>query len=154
MGKGLSLAIATWGYIGYTPAAPGTAASVAALAIAWAGVHLAGLPVWSFAAAAVLLSPLAVWASGAVAGQLGAEDPSIVVIDEVLGLWLALAPATSGSPQQWLCALVLFRLFDILKPLGLRRLESLPGGRGIVADDLGAGAYAMIGVALVRWIGP
>ncbi len=51
------------------------------------------------------------------------------------------------------CALVLFRVLDIAKPLGIRRLEAFAGGKGVVADDVGAGACAMIGVAAVRWLG-
>ncbi len=153
MNSHLARAVATWGYCGYFPGAPGTAGSVAAFAIAWLGVERGGLPPWTFAALGALLAPLAVKASEAVSEQVGLDDPPIVVVDEVLGLWVALAPAAAGSWPQWLCALALFRIFDIVKPFGLRRLEALPGGWGVVADDLGAGTYAMIGVTLVRWIG-
>ncbi|MGH9661013.1 MAG: phosphatidylglycerophosphatase A family protein, partial [Bryobacteraceae bacterium] len=83
----------------------------------------------------------------------GAHDPGVVVIDEFLGQWLALAGVAahntaSYNPRSWLAAFVLFRLFDILKPWPCRELERLPGGVGIVADDIAAGAMA----ALVLWL--
>ena len=75
-----------------------------------------------------------------------------MVIDEVAGQWIALL----GSPPDWrhgLIALVLFRLFDITKPFPVRRLERLPGGWGIVFDDVAAGLYALGIASLVRiWI--
>ena len=153
MNRRIALALATWGYSGFVPGAPGTAGAIVALGLAWLGVHRAGLPPWAFSVAAFLLLPLAIKASETVARQMEVEDPSIVVIDEVLGLWIALAPAAPDSPVQWIAGLALFRILDILKPLGLRRLESLPGGFGVLADDVGAGGYAMIGVALLRWGG-
>ena len=149
----LAVALATWFYSGFAPAAPGTAGSIVAWAMAWFLVHRLGLPPWSLGVAAVALVPLAVWSAEAASAVFGTKDPSRVVIDEAAGQWLALAAAAESSWPQWIAALVLFRLFDIRKPFGIRRLEALPGGRGVVADDLGAGACAMIGVALIRWIG-
>jgi phosphatidylglycerophosphatase A len=111
------------------------------------------MPAWAVGVAGLALLPLAVKTAELAATQLGSHDPSVVVIDEVVGQWIALSAAASGSWPQWVAALVLFRVFDITKPLGIRRLEALPGGRGVVADDVGAGACAMIGVALVRWLG-
>jgi len=81
------------------------------------------------------------------ARESGREDPGFVVIDEVAGQWIALL----GSPPNWrhaLIALVLFRIFDITKPFPARQLERLPGGWGIVFDDVAAGLYAW-GVASV-----
>ena len=74
--------------------------------------------------------------------EAGAGDPGFVVIDEVAGQWIALL----GMPFDWrhgLLALVLFRLFDITKPWPVRRFEQLPGGWGIVFDDVAAGLYAL-----------
>ena len=70
--------------------------------------------------------------------------PRLVVVDEVLGQWLALAGARPLNLKSWLGAFVLFRLFDIWKPPPVRQLEVLPRGTGIVADDLMAGAYAAL----------
>lgn len=154
MGKlSLSRILATWFFCGYLPPAPGTAGSICAWGIAWFAVHSVGLPAWTFALAAAALAPAAVWAAEAAVSEDDPRDPSWVVVDEVVGQWLALAPAAAGSWGQWLAALALFRTFDVAKPLGIRRLESLPGGRGVVADDAAAGVCAMIGVALLRWIG-
>ena len=76
--------------------------------------------------------------------HFGSRDPSRVVIDEVIGQWIAIAPAAQDSWPQWIAALILFRFFDIAKPFGIRRLEALEGGLGVVADDVGAGVCAML----------
>ena len=65
-------------------------------------------------------------------------------MDEVLGQWLTLAGARSLGWPALLAAFLLFRLFDVWKPYPVRRLEALPGGTGIVADDLAAGFYAAL----------
>lgn len=93
-----------------------------------------------------------VWASTYVAEHGGKKDPQIVVIDEVLGQWIALGPIPYWSWDTALVALLAFRFFDIVKPYPIRKLERLPGGAGIVADDLLAGMYAAIVVVLVRTI--
>lgn len=153
MNRRLAMAIATWFYSGYSPVAPGTAGSILAWAMAWLVVHRLGVPAWAVGVAGLALTPIAVKTAELASSQLGSHDPSVVVIDEVVGQWLALSAAASNSWPQWVAALVLFRVFDITKPLGIRRLEGLAGGKGVVADDIGAGACAMIGVALVRWLG-
>lgn len=149
----LAVLLATWFYAGRSPIAPGSVGSLAAWAIAWTAANWLGVPPWALSAAAVAAVPLAVRAIEASAAELGSDDPSSVVLDEVIGLWIAIAPVSAGSWPQWIAALALFRLFDIAKPFGIRRLESLPGGRGVLADDIAAGACAMIGVLLVRWSG-
>lgn len=149
----LAVMLATWFYTGYSPVAPGTVGSLSAWAIAWLVVSRSGVPAWAFSIAALALLPLAVWSAGLAAKAFGSKDPSRIVIDEVIGLWIAIAPAAADSWPQWIAAIVLFRLFDISKPFGMRRLEGFRGGRGIVADDLVAGACAMIGTLLVRWAG-
>lgn len=153
MNRRLAMGIATWFYSGYAPVAPGTVGSILAWAMAWLVVHRLGVPAWAVGVAGLALTPIAVKTAELASSQLGSHDPSIVVIDEVVGQWLALSAAASNSWPQWVAALVLFRVFDITKPLGIRRLEALAGGKGVVADDIGAGACAMIGVALVRWLG-
>lgn len=147
------MVLATWFYSGYAPMAPGTVGSICAWAMAWLLVHRAGLPAWALGVAAAALTPLAIWSANVASSVFGGRDPARVVIDEVVGQWIALAPAADASWPQWIAALALFRVFDIAKPFGIRRLEALPGGRGVVADDAAAGACAMIGVLLVRWIG-
>jgi len=95
---------------------------------------------------------LGVPAATIVERESGRTDPGFVVIDEVIGQWIALL----GIPFDWrhgLIALVLFRIFDITKPFPVRRLERLPGGWGIVFDDVAAGLYALGIASLLRiWI--
>ena len=136
--------IATWFGCGYSPKAPGTAGSLAALAIGILLVRYAGFTPWHFAIlAAVTLIP-AVWAAGVAAVASGLKDPQFVVIDEVIGQWIALAGARSYNWKTYLAAFALFRLFDIWKPPPVRQLEALPGGWGINLDDVMAGVYAAL----------
>jgi phosphatidylglycerophosphatase A len=134
--------LSTWFGCGYAPIAPGTAGSAAALLIAIALHRYAGLTGWHFAVLAALTFGPAVWAAGETARDRKLRDPGIVVIDEVIGQWLALAGAASLNWKSYLAAFVLFRAFDIWKPPPVRQLEGLPGGLGINADDVMAGVYA------------
>jgi phosphatidylglycerophosphatase A len=140
----LARGIATWFGCGHAPVAPGTAGSLGALAVAfllsaWADWH----PLL-FGALAVAMTPVSVWAATVAARESKKKDPGFVVIDEVLGQWITLAGATSLSAFAWVAAFALFRAFDIWKPWPLRRLEALPEGLGIVADDIGAGVYGAL----------
>jgi phosphatidylglycerophosphatase A len=140
--------IATWFGCGWSPVAPGTAGSLGALAIAivlhewlgWRGLH--------FGVLALLLLPAAVWSADVAAKAAKRKDPGFVVVDEVVGQWLALAGASALNWKSFGAAFLLFRAFDIWKPPPVRQLEALPGGLGINADDAMAGAYA----ALVLWL--
>lgn len=154
MGKRrLAVILATWFYAGYAPVAPGTVGALCAWGLAWILALRFGTPAWIFVLAAAAIVPLGVWSARVASSVFGSHDPSKVVIDEVIGQWIALAPAEADSWVQWVAALALFRIFDITKPFGIRRLEALPAGVGVVADDIGAGLCAMLGVGLVRWIG-
>ena len=140
----LPQALATFFGFGYFPWGPGTAGSLAALLIAIAlhsWFHAGRL---TFALLILLLLFPAVWAATHTARLLNAEDPGLVVIDEVLGQWLTLIGASALNWKSFLAAFLLFRLFDIWKPWPIRRFEDLPEGLGIVADDLAAGAYAAL----------
>ena len=121
---------------------PGTFGSLAGLGIAlllpgdhW---HLGiGIGVVAASALTVALGP-------AAARAAGRSDPPQVVMDEVAGMMLALAPVPAPSAVEAACAFLLFRAFDILKPPPGRALERLPGGWGILLDDLAAGVWAAI----------
>ena len=94
--------------------------------------------------------PVAVWSAHQFAKRVGKKDPQQVVIDEVVGQWIALGGAATARQihwPSWIAAFALFRVMDIWKPAPVRQLERLPGGYGIVADDVMAGIYA----ALVLW---
>lgn len=145
----LALLLATWFGCGYFPWGPGTVASAVAVVIAallhfYAGVNRGGLLLIT----AVLLIP-GIWASTQTALFVQKKDPGLVVIDEVFGQWVTLAGAAVLDWRTLLAGFVLFRLFDIWKPWPVRDFEKLPGGTGIVADDLAAGIYG----ALILYIG-
>ena len=145
----LALVLATWFGCGYFPWGPGTVGSLAAVAIA-ALLHVylgAGRPTL-LVLVLVLLAP-AIWASTQAERLVKRTDPQIVVIDEVLGQWVTLLGATTLAWKSFLAAFVLFRVFDIWKPWPVRTFEKLPGGVGIVTDDLAAGLYG----ALIVYIG-
>jgi phosphatidylglycerophosphatase A len=143
--------IATWFYCGYTPKAPGTAGSIAAIIIAVAVHRYIDAPGSAFGILAVLIAMPGIWAADVVAQQSGTHDPQIVVVDEVVGQWVTLAGATQLNWKSWLIALVLFRLFDMWKPWPIRKLEKLPGGVGIVVDDVLAGVYAAVVLFAAGW---
>ena len=143
--------LATWFGCGYSPIAPGTAGSLAALAIAIALHEAAGFPWWAFLLLAAIGTPPAIWSATETARALRLKDPGLVVVDEVLGQWLALAGAHPLNWKSYLAAFALFRLFDIWKPPPVRQLEGLPEGTGIVADDLMAGLYAALVLFLAGW---
>ncbi len=145
--------VATFFGAGQMKPGPGTWGSVAAVLLwavmAWA-VHLSrfGLNIFLGCGIAVALL-LGVPAATLAARESGREDPGFVIIDEVIGQWIALL----ACPPDWahaLIALLLFRLFDITKPFPARQLENLPEGWGIVFDDVAAGLYALGVAALIR----
>jgi phosphatidylglycerophosphatase A len=146
----LARAVATWFGAGYWPKGPGTAGSIGAVLPVWAAATLTAFPPWWCAALALLFTPAAVWASGVTSRLEGKDDPQIVVVDEVVGQWLALAAMPAFDWRYVLAAFVLFRVFDIWKPWPVRNLERLHGGLGIVADDLAAGVWAAVVLLLVR----
>jgi phosphatidylglycerophosphatase A len=130
--------VATGAGLGHLPVAPGTAGSLLGAALCF---PLLTLPWPVYLGAAILLTVLAVWVAGRVASDAGQPDPAHVVIDEMAGMWVA---AIALSPRLYDVAAVflLFRLMDVVKPAPIPRLERLPGGLGIVADDVAAGLLA------------
>jgi len=132
--------VATAGGLGRVPLAPGTVGSVIGVALCLPLLRL-GWPM--HLAAAVALCAVAVAASGRAAAELGQPDPPRVIIDEIAGMGIAMV----ALPLQWYdlgAVFLLFRLFDVVKPAPLPRLERLGGGLGIVADDVAAAALARI----------
>jgi phosphatidylglycerophosphatase A len=145
--------IATFFGAGLLKPGPGTWASVAAVLL-WAAfavtLHPSTLTLTlALSLAIVVTIALGIPAATIVERESGRHDPGFVVIDEVAGQWVALL----FSAVDWrhgLIALVLFRLFDIVKPFPVRRLERLPAGWGIVFDDVAAGLYALGIASLLR----
>jgi phosphatidylglycerophosphatase A len=131
--------IATAGFVGRFPIAPGTAGTVAGLFV-YALVRLFG-GVAAEAAASVLTLLLGLWSAQIAERLLGGKDPGPVVIDEVLGMLLTVA-FLDVNVLGGLVGFFLFRVFDVIKPFPAERLENLPGGFGVMMDDAMAGLYS------------
>jgi len=137
--------------IGYFPKAPGTAASVAALLFIW---FLKG-SFTSVLIATLLLTVAGIYLTTLTEKFLKKTDPSLVVIDEWVGQWITVLPLIYlGRYEIWLMVLglIFFRFFDIKKPLGIDQLQQLPGGWGMMADDVLAGIYGAILLYLSTFI--
>jgi phosphatidylglycerophosphatase A len=139
--------VATFFGAGLLKPGPGTYGSVAALLLWFAAAHLfhpgAAVLAEATAAAALAATLIGIPAATIAARESGRKDPGFVVIDEVAGQWIALI-AMRPDWRHAALALLLFRLFDIWKPWPIRRLERLPGGTGIMLDDVAAGLLALI----------
>ena len=120
--------LSTWFGCGLAPWAPGTFGSIGALVPALAVKSIVPLNGIEIGLCGVLLFAPAVWAADVTAADLGAKDPGLIVVDEVVGQWITMAGATHLNWRGWLFGFVLFRAFDITKPFPIRKLESLPGG--------------------------
>jgi len=151
----IKLGIVTAGFLGLIPVMPGTFGTLAGVAIAWAlrttelyALWVAGLAIGLYAVG----YSLAGWAER----HWGRKDPGSFVIDEVVGYLVTVAWVGGGlghGGPSWLTllmAFLLFRLFDITKPLFVGRAEHLPGGHGIMADDVAAGFLALAVLTVLR----
>jgi phosphatidylglycerophosphatase A len=137
---------------GLAPKAPGTAGSLVALVPAWF-LFLLPLP-WRFAVVAAVIA-LGIWVCGASARRLGRHDHPGIVFDEVAGILLTALAVPAQSVFWFSLVFVLFRVFDIAKPWPIRDLDhSVPGGVGIMLDDLMAAAYAAACLLIVRVLLP
>ncbi|MDO9081770.1 MAG: phosphatidylglycerophosphatase A [Humidesulfovibrio sp.] len=162
----VALSVATLGPVGRLPLAPGTWGSAAALLLApWV---FSPLPLAARLGLLALILGLGAWAAARAERILGDKDPGCVVVDELLGQWTAFAPfhlsaELSGWPFGWtygwtgampwelLALFGLFRFFDIVKPWPIRAVDkSVPGGLGVMLDDLVAGLFAAGVFAVVR----
>ncbi len=145
--------VGTFFGVGWMKPGPGTWASIATVGLWRAFAPFAGeFQIPAAIAAAALVTAAGIPASTRVARESQQQDPGFVVIDEVAGQLIALI----GAPLVWktlLASLILFRVFDIVKPPPLRRLERVPEGAGIMLDDLGAGLYALAVLQALRHFG-
>ena len=141
-GGALATWIATAGGLGYAPI-PGTVTSLPVALLVWA---LAPATTW-LVPITLAVTAVGIWAAGREEARLGLHDPSSIVVDEVAGMLVAMLAAPPGLG--WALVLfVLFRVMDVWKPFPIHRLQDLPGGWGIVVDDLLAGVYA----GLLGWL--
>jgi len=142
--------IATVFGAGYSPVAPGTVASALTVALLWLiPFSRGGLVVFLVAVVAI-----GTWAAHVAERQLGGKDPGAIVIDEVAGMTLSVV-ALPLTPAVLLGGFVLFRLFDVVKPPPADASQRLPGGIGVMLDDVIAGVYALVILAasraVLRW---
>jgi phosphatidylglycerophosphatase A len=147
----LAVLIATFLHVGRFPVAPGTAGSAAGLLL-FAAVRAVGSPAAEIAAIAAVFVA-GTWAATEAERAFGRPDPGPVVIAEVLGMLVTLALIPVGLSGA-LIGFVLFRVFDVIKPWPANRLEEVPGGLGVMSDDLAAGIYANVALRLIAWLAP
>lgn len=142
--------------VGYLPLAPGTWGALLAVAL-WIPLYIFTEPCVNFIvtlAATIIYTVAGTWASG-VAERYWGKDPVVACADETVGQWIALMPVAWMPHNYWweiAVAFVLFRFFDIIKPLGIRKTEDLPGGYGMMADDIVAGLYSVVVILILNWL--
>lgn len=141
--------IATSCFAGFLPWMPGTWGALVAIVL-WLPLYLWTAPAVCLSVTLVATIALAIAGTHAstISEKYWGKDPVAACCDETVGQWIAMLPLCAGpavSPW-WLIAVsfALFRAFDIIKPFGIRRLESLPGGFGMMADDIAAGLLAAV----------
>ncbi|MCD8388366.1 MAG: phosphatidylglycerophosphatase A [Bacteroidales bacterium] len=138
---------------GFLPYAPGTWGSIFGI-ILWLPLYLwchQPLIFWVTLAATVVYFIAGTWASNK-AEEVWGHDPVVACADETVGQWISLLPLSGVAVSPWwliVVSLCLFRFFDIYKPLGIREMEKLPGGYGMMADDVLAGIYSAIILVII-----
>ena len=147
----LAFAIATVFKAGYIPIAPGTVGSIIGLLVFWLIKDYASFTIEMFVAAALFFA--GVWASTIVEQVLERHDPGVVIVDEVLGMLVALM-LLPPTITVMIVAFLLFRVFDIIKPYPARWCEQLSRGWGIMMDDVVAGLYVNVLIHIILWIVP
>lgn len=146
------LAFCRLGVAGLAPKAPGTWGT--ALACVLAPFLFLPLSIFWRSILLIILFILGGFAATRAEELLGQKDPGQVVIDELVGVWLAMLPFPKAGFWTILTAFVCFRIFDILKPWPIKASENwLPGVFGVMIDDVLAGVMALACVAILRWLG-
>jgi phosphatidylglycerophosphatase A len=147
----LGLFIATCGYLGYVPIAPGTFGSAAGLAVFYAVRSTGSITVEI--AAIVILFAIGVWAGTEAEHHFGGIDPGPVVLDEVVGMLITLALLPVNGVGA-VTGFLVFRVFDVVKPWPSAQFEKLPGGLGVMADDGMAAIYGNLVMRGLIWFLP
>lgn len=148
----LAVFIATVGYCGYFPFAPGTVGSAAGL-LFYALVWWAASPVVEVGMILGLFAA-GVWAGTTAERYFGGVDPGPIVMDEVVGMLITLAFIPNLGWTGILAGFILFRVFDVVKPYPAGRFEQLHGGLGVMADDAMAAIYANLSLRFLLWFVP
>ena len=146
------IVIATGFGTGFSPFAPGTVGAALATLI-W---YALSVLIPSFLLCTTILLILLFTLLGVVSANtlepVWGKDPSRIVVDEMVGVWIALLAVIPFNWYYMLLAFILFRLFDIFKPLGIRKMEKLKGGLGVMMDDILAGIYSCTLILIVKWV--
>lgn len=140
--------LATGAYTGLAPTAPGTFGTLPGVALAPLVGMATGLGAAPYTLILLAIIALAIWAADRFAAETGTKDPQTVVIDEIAG-YLVTVAFLPLSVTTLVAGFLAFRLFDIVKPPPARQCEALPGGFGIVLDDVVAGLYANMVLRLI-----
>lgn len=149
----LPVVIASGFGVGFSSIAPGTVGAILATCC-WLGLSLLfpAFYMWGITMALILFFVIGgIWSANRLQPYWG-EDPSQVVVDEMVGMWISLLIVPAGKIEYVLMAFLLFRFFDIVKPLGIRKMERFPGGVGVMLDDVLSGVYSFIVLSVIRWI--
>lgn len=148
--------IATFFGMGYAPLAPGTAGALLGAIFVYIWQYLnpeLAIYGWPLVGITFITFFIGVYCTDQLEAEWG-KDPSKVVVDEAIGIWISLFFLPVGL-YYLLAGFVLFRVFDIWKPLGIRKMESIKGGWGVMLDDVLAGVYAnltiRLGVVFLSW---
>ena len=147
----VGLFIATCGYLGYVPVAPGTFGSAAGLAAFFLIRSTGSLTVE--VAAIVVLFAIGIWSGTIAEHYFGGVDPAPVVMDEVVGMLITLAFLPVGLIGA-IVGFLVFRVLDVFKPWPSARFERLPGGLGVMADDGMAAIYGNVVMHGLIWVTP
>ncbi len=137
--------VATTFGLGYIPLAPGTWGAIFALLISY---YLITGNVWILTVSILIGFLMGSWSSTVIEKSSGKTDPSFIVIDEVVGMWISLI----AVPLNWsyyFAAFLLFRLFDIWKPFPINRLQAVKDGWGVMLDDVLAGLYSLVLIQII-----
>ena len=140
--------IATCFKVGYLPLAPGTWGSIFAILVWW--VFLKDIDPLIFGIIIILFFFIGIIVSNVIIDQNDNNDPSYIIIDELVGQWLALWILPDGY-FYIIIAFILFRFFDIIKPWPIRFMEQLPKGLGVMCDDLAAGLITLILTQIINF---
>lgn len=141
--------IATWFGVGRLRPGPGTLGTLAALPFGYAIASFSGIP------GMIVASCLMLWIGTVAANyyvrKSGVKDDQCIVVDEVVGVWIAAIPA-GINPELWFVAFILFRIMDIYKPWPASYFDRRGGGFAVMMDDVIAGIYAFLGVAAYAYM--
>jgi phosphatidylglycerophosphatase A len=144
-------AIATSFGAGFVPIAPGTAGTAVTIPLAWA---LADAPLWAYIIVTIFVTLVGVWAAHHADILWGTHDCQKIVIDETAGYLVTMLPVDKHHWPALLCGFVAFRIYDQFKPFPARRFQDkLPGGWGVVLDDVAAGVWGAVTMILLDHFG-